>query len=318
MASFADTEERLRMILATAEGSVRRMFERLIDRLKDDIGTLDEIADLLASGQLSQALEIGTRAAGGLASEVLGAAYIPAAQSTADFLADSLKVTIDFDQTNFRAVNRMSAARLNLIREFTNSQRDATREALVDGIQRGINPRAQARAFRNAIGLTQHQVRSVNNFRRLLQENDSAALTRRLRDRRFDRTIRTAIRNDTPLGAEQIDRMVGRYRERFLKFRAETIARTEALRSVHEGHEDMMQQAFDEGVVDPEQVQRKWVTAGDERVRESHSALNGQLRAPGEVWQGFEGALRFPGDPFAPPAETISCRCVLTTRLTSI
>lgn len=52
-----------------------------------------------------------------------------------------------------------------------------------------------------------------------------------------------------------------------------------------------------------------WVTVGDERVRESHTACE----AAGAVKLGdkFPNGCRFPGDPLAPLAETINCRCVL-------
>lgn len=52
-----------------------------------------------------------------------------------------------------------------------------------------------------------------------------------------------------------------------------------------------------------------WVTVGDERVRESHTACE----AAGAVKLGdkFPNGCRFPGDPLAPLAETINCRCWL-------
>ena len=80
----------------------------------------------------------------------------------------------------------------------------------------------------------------------------------------------------------------------------------------------MYRQAVETGALDPESIRRKWVTSGDERVRNSHNALNGQERGLEETWQGEDGTLRFPGDPSAPASETVQCRCVLTTRLTPV
>ena len=54
-------------------------------------------------------------------------------------------------------MNHMQAERLRFIREFTDGQRDATRVAMVDGIERGLNPIAQARNFRSSVGLTARQ-----------------------------------------------------------------------------------------------------------------------------------------------------------------
>jgi uncharacterized protein with gpF-like domain len=109
--------------------------------------------------------------------------------------------------------------------------------------------------------------------------------------------------------------MVGRYRERFVKFRAEVIGRTEALRSVHEGAEQAYLQAIDNGQIDPDEVVRVWNTARDERVRDSHSTMHLQERRPGEPFTTGNGvSLNYPADPGGPPGETIQCRCVLSTR----
>ncbi|MEU1592788.1 phage portal protein [Streptomyces sp. NPDC005708] len=58
-------------------------------------------------------------------------------------------------------------------------------------------------------------------------------------------------------------------------------------------------------------VVRTWVTRGDDRVRPAHKALNGKTLPVGTPFEvdGFQ--LRYPGDPFAPIALTINCRCRL-------
>ena len=208
----------------------------------------------------------------------------------------------------------MQQERLALIREFTEQQRQATRLAMTDGITRGLNPIDQARAFRNSIGLTQRQQASVINYRRLLEQaslGDGEALTRSLRDRRFDPTIRRAIRTGEPLSQAQIDRMVERYGDRSVKYRAEVIGRTEAQRAVHAGQDEAIRQAVEDGPIEPPEVRREWISARDGRVRDSHADLNGVVRGLDETFPGRDGALRFPGDPWAPPSETIQCRCSL-------
>jgi len=209
----------------------------------------------------------------------------------------------------------MQQERLRLIRNFTADQREATRSALTDGIRRGLNPRDQARMFRDSIGLTGRQQAAVNNYRRLLEEGNSEALQRQLRDRRFDPTVRRAIRTGEPLTTAQIDRMVSRYSDRMRSYRATVIARTEALRAVHQGTEELYRQAIDEGHLNSDQLMRTWHDADDRRVRASHNRLDGLERRIGDTFPGDEGPLRFPGDPEAPAAETVQCRCVLSTRI---
>jgi len=216
---------------------------------------------------------------------------------------------------NDRAVFHMQQERLRYIRGFTAEQRKATRAALTDGIERGLNPRDQARNFRSSVGLTAKQQGAVINYRRLLTNLDGDALDRQLRDRRFDRTIARSIREGKPLTRKQIDAMVTRYNERYIKYRSEVIGRTEALRAVHSGNDEMYRQAIDLGEVSPQQLERTWVTARDGRVRDTHSALGGTKRGIDESWETHNGSIRYPGDPDAPSAETIQCRCSLATRI---
>lgn len=311
-----DPASRIERLVRQQERRFRRVFLQAIEVIQNS-GTLDEIADLLSAGRLEDALRAVDDAAA-LIGSAYGAALSEAAQDTALFLSRALTVAVGFDQTNQRAVNAIQRNQLRLISGFSAEQRATVRQALARGIAEGMNPRDQARLFREVVGLTPRQEAAVANFRRLLIEGDREALTRQLRDRRFDSTVRRSIRTGEPLSPETIDRMVGRYRDRYIAYRAEVIGRTEALRSAHEGSEEMYNQAIESGQLDPRSVRRKWNTAGDERVRGSHSALDGETRAPGETWQAEGGSLRFPGDPQAPPSETIGCRCVISTRLTPV
>ena len=192
------------------------------------------------------------------------------------------------------------------------------RRALVAGTEAGVNPIAQARNFRAAIGLTETQLAAVDNFERMLREGSAEALTRELRDKRFDRTVARAIAGD-PLSEDQINLMTRRYRERYVKFRSETIARTEALRAVNAGSHEMIQQAVEAGKIDAAQITRQWNTSLDGRERASHAAMHLQPRGFGEAFTSGDGfALMFPGDPAAPAKETIQCRCAVTTRVSGV
>lgn len=53
----------------------------------------------------------------------------------------------------------------------------------------------------------------------------------------------------------------------------------------------------------------RWVTQGDDRVRDSHRAINGTVQ---EIGNSFipDGTLRFPQDPLGPANEVINCRCI--------
>lgn len=317
MPSTLDSDERLRALIDRAEPRLRREFLAGILQLRAE-RSLDELADLIASGQLDEALAALDAAASRFASAV-SATFLAAGEDTARFLGDALDQLISFDTVNERAVRLLRNKRSAMIREISEDTRRAIFGALGDASARGLNPRAQAREFRDTLGLTARQQQAVSNFRDALQRGSRVALSRQLRDRRFDRTIETAIREGRQLSAEQIDRMVDRYRDRMVAHRARVIARTEALRAVHEGSEEMYQQAFDEGDLIPENVQQVWLTARDARVRDTHSTMNGQVRPVGVPFtSGAGNQLRFPGDIDAPGSETIQCRCAVARRIVTV
>lgn len=319
MPDINDPAERLNRLLDQEEPRIAQLFRTAIANLKDEID-LGELADLIEAGREDEAIERLQHAA-----EQLGTAssvtFMTAGQSTAEFLSRAAVGRIVFDVVNDLAVAAMQANRLELVREFTAEQRRAAQVALLTGVEGGINPREQARNFRQSIGLTTRQWQAVANYRRALEgvgTDDRAvadALSRELRDRRFDGNVLAAVARKRPIAPEKIDRMVERYSERYVKYRSEVIGRTEALRAVHQGNEEAYRQAIASGVIDPAQIRRKWQTRLDGRERDTHELLHDQERRWGEPWLTRHGVIRYPGDPEAPASETIQCRCALATRI---
>ena len=315
---FTFDEQRILNMIDDADQKLRTVVLNAFTSARFAPGDLDNLARLIEQGRVNEAIDNASRVAGLRIADGYAAVYTLAGEETSAAMEDALDIVVGFDRTNYRAVNHMQRERLRLISDFTSHQREATREALVDGIRRGINPREQARAFRDSIGLTQFQQRAVFNFRNLLQGANSGsqeALTRALRDRRFDPSIRAAIEGRRALTENEISRMVDRYRERYIKYRSVVIARTEAMRSVHAGSEEAFEQAADEGEIDRGEIRRTWITAGDHRVRDSHVALNGIERGMNETFPAWGGPLRYPGDPRGAPSEVIQCRCAIATRI---
>lgn len=304
--------DKLDSLLSSIEPKIRKAFITMIEELKSS-AVFPEILRLLENGQIDAAISIVEKQVTGFSNRLIS--FYAVAGATAAETLTHLGILVSFDQTNFRAVRIMQEARLRLIRELTERQREAIRSAMVSGISQGLNPKIQAGTIKEAIGLTAKQVKAVENYRRLLNENSVEALTRRLRDGRFDSTVR----NNTVLTQDQIDRMVARYIERQLVYRAETIARTEAIRAVNMGSEELYKQAVESGDLDPTELEYTWWTAHDERVRGSHASMHGQKRTHGEPFISGDGnILYYPGDPNAPASEVINCRCRRTLRIKPI
>lgn len=301
-------------LLDSIEPRLQRRFLEMIDAIRDEL-SVEALADMIREGRVEEAIEVYERASKIFARE-LSAAFGEAATATGDFVSDALDILTGYNQFDPRAVHYAATNELELVTGFSEEQREVTRRVVSEGIARGINPIEQAREIREAIGLTPRQEAAVEKYRQQLEEGSRDALNRELRDKRFDSTVTNAIDAGNKLSKDQIDRMVTRYRERYLKYRSEVIARTEALRAIHAGSEEMFRQAVDSGDIAKEQIERSWHTADDERVRDAHRNMQVAVVGLGEMFVDGDGnLLAFPGDPSAPPETTIQCRCVVATRL---
>jgi HK97 family phage portal protein len=87
-------------------------------------------------------------------------------------------------------------------------------------------------------------------------------------------------------------------------WRAERIARTETTAALNLGYEESLKAVG---------VKRKmWVTAHDERVRETHQQMEGEVVDIDDYFVLPSGVrLRFPCDPEGQPDEVINCRCTI-------
>ena len=85
------------------------------------------------------------------------------------------------------------------------------------------------------------------------------------------------------------------------------IARTEGHRIQVQGAMDACYKAKDKGA----DVVKQWDSTLDSRTRESHQAVDGEIR---ELDKKFSNGLMFPGDPSGGAAEVVNCRCALLQR----
>jgi hypothetical protein len=283
-----------------------------------DVNGLGEIAARIEASDVEGAIRGVEDAAAKFAADE-HAAYIQSGRTAAASLDSEVEgALVRFDGTNDRAVRWAERNTLDKVREITGEQRDLIRRVIADGVREGRNPREVARDLRDSIGLTDYQSQIVANYRRALEQGDfSNALGRELTDGRDDRGVAAAQRAGTPLPAERIDGMVERYRSNMVAYRAEMLARTEALRVAHQGTREAFQQAVDRGHVEADALERQWHhSSGGKDPRPEHRAMNGQRRGLDEPFTSGSGAeLMFPGDPSADASETAGCRCAVSTRL---
>lgn len=303
-------------LIALVEKHLGGSWLDVIDRLRD-LNELDDIEERIRSHDYEGAIQGVQDAAEKYAADI-HAGYVHAGQTTAKWLDGQVDEIVRFDVSNDRATKWAKENTATLRDGWSQEMRETVNQVVSTGVQESRNPREIARDLRTSIGLTPSQAAAVDSYRKALESGDfSNALGRELSDGRSDRSVASAQRRGVALDPAQIDGMVERYRQNYVGYRAETIARTESLRAVHAGNEELMQQAIDGGDVDAAQLTRTWNHAGRGKdSRPGHIAMADKPKAFGEPFVNpvTGESLDYPGDPDADPSETVCCRCCLSTR----
>lgn len=178
--------------------------------------------------------------------------------------------------------------------------------------------RATGKREGGIIGLTSQQAGYVRRAREQIENGDAGYFDRKLRDKRFDGTIKRAIRDGKPLSRADVDKITGRYADRLLAHRGEVIARTESIAALHAGQFEAARQLVDSGKVRADQITKVWDATGDVRTRLTHAAMDGQSKRLNEPFVSPSGALMMhPHDTTlgAPADEIISCRCFMAIKV---
>lgn len=317
---LADLEGRAKAAFLRAAGRMRRLFGiaeiiaavqsrnpgRALEGIVFDRSGLDELQDAIAEAF------------------VAGGQSVPPADLPPVQAPDGMAAEFFFNGRHARAEAWVMREAGGLITGIIEDQRQAILSHVQSGIIEGRNPRdvaldivgrinpATGRREGSIIGLNQPQAEAVARARAELSDPASMGryLRRERRDRRLDAGIRKAMREGRPLTSEQIDKAIGRYSDRLLQTRAETIARTESLNALRAGRREFWLQYRDANPLAT--FTRTWSSSGaDGRTRVMHLAMEKQkvhgLDAP---YVGPDGSrVLFPGDTSmgAPASFTVQC-----------
>lgn len=89
--------------------------------------------------------------------------------------------------------------------------------------------------------------------------------------------------------------------------RMRLFARTGMTGAHNAGRIDAMHRAEEKGI----KVKKKWLATQDNRTRDAHAALDGQIQDIDDPFESELGPIMYPGDPSADPANVYNCRCTL-------
>lgn len=240
-----------------------------------------------------------------------------------------------FDMRNPKVEEDLRTISSRLIVQLTEDARQNVRNALQQGMIRGDNPRTTAldiigridpatkKRVGGVIGLTENQGGWVRNATRYLEQLDPKYLTLKLRDKRFDSIVQKAIDSKKPLSTEDVSRLTTSYKNRILKYRGDTIARTETIQTLNRAEYMANKQAVSDGLIQQNAVTKEWDDTGDSKERHTHRVLGkkyGKGKGIGidEPFESPSGArLMYPGDTSlgAGADEVANCRCRVKMRV---
>lgn len=330
-------------------GSRRRFLQSLTKReraiLREYIRTMNDVRSAAQFTPIVEAVaandlvEIGeymvTRGSLNGLIEQFRQAFVEGGQQFAESIPKSARdisgnrLAFRFDVMDPRAEAWLAQNAAEFVQIQFQNQTGAIREVVSSGMRMGRGPRQTAldlvgriskqtgRRQGGIIGLAENQAQWVTNAREQLLSGDPdqmrAYLRRKRRDRNLDGFVKRAIKENRPLASRDVDRLVGRYEDRLLQYRGETIARTESINAFAAGrHEAARQLVHNHGV--PEQaMKRKWDATMDQVTRPDHASMNGTtVNGPDEPFtMPDESQMMRPLDSSlgAPVEQIVNCRC---------
>jgi hypothetical protein len=178
--------------------------------------------------------------------------------------ADPARLKVNIGQRNGKIATFLDQYRMDKIRELSDEQEQLVRNVVTNGMAAGHPPAKIASLIREHIGLTPYQAQQVANYRSDLKTLNMTALQRELRDKRFDMPVARAIADGTALSPGQVDRFTAQYHDNWLRLRASTIARTEALHAANMGGRLSIEQVVEDGATSGFDVERTWIATNQQ------------------------------------------------------
>ena len=183
---------------------------------------------------------------------------------------------LKFNVINPEVVATARTMSINLSTTLNKATRETLRKIIQDAVEGNLTTLQAARKIRNHVGLIPAHSDAV--------------------DRYYDTLIQSGMKSK--LAQKQADA----YAQRLLKYRGETIARTEIARAVGEGQTAMWKQMVQEGYL-PVDAKRVWITALDERTCKICEPMNGVETDIYGSWNTPNGFVQYPQDTHP------NCRC---------
>ncbi len=317
------TRSQFNRLLAKLQGPIGAAFRRAVAKSKSQ-ASISKLVAAIEAGNIEQInYEAGVRM--GMWSDLTERIRAAYGESGAVAAADlPSRYRVDFDINNPAAQSWLIANSSQLITgRLMPEQMGAIQQMLGHGFMKGKNPRqialdivgrinpATGKRSGGVIGLTEQQAQFVTNAMDDLNDFNDRYFTRKLRDKRFDPTVRASFEAGKPLPQATQNKIIQSYENRMMKLRGDTIARTETLSAINASGDQAVSQVVQEGLAPSNSIKRIWRHSFGKNERPGHVRMNGQERGLEEDFENpITGVpLLRPGD--GPASEVVNCRCYL-------
>lgn len=289
--------------------SIRELLQTIADNMssaeaKAFLEAIQSLKDSVDYAALLEALEAQDIEAAVRAMNIEPAAFsgVRAVYSEAYYKAGSLVaqhfpappesgVAIRFDLSNPRAEDQLRSYGAQKMVDLSEEQKSVIREALVQAYTRGEGPdnmivglvgrlnRQTGKRSGGVLGLTRLQLSYVDNMIRRMSSTDPAELRKildmGLRDKRYDRYVKKAMKTGEPVNPAKLAEAVNLYESRLLAHRARLVGRTEVGMAVMTARMEAWRQGLDKTGYPEEAVVRRWKHgSGGEDPRPQHVSMH--------------------------------------------
>ena len=290
-----------REVLAAADRAEPKIRRAMIAALNDLEGKVPDLTSLIEAGNTGAVME----AIGGLTTDPKLVAAITDATVTSAVTAgmpEAARFGLAFNEPNKRAIRwaELNAAKTIKAGGVLPGVRDSIRQLVTVGVQNGVHPLITARMVEGMVPLLPRHAAAVE---RLATSSIEAGLSQ-----------------------SHIDKLVARKTKKLKRYRANMIARTEAIKAANMGQQLVWQTAIDEGLL-PAGTKKVWSATGDSRTCPICAVMDGQVvevqgefkvdrQATGFTRSGSDfrvagtRPLKRSASPKTPPAHPM-CRCSL-------
>ncbi len=271
MASVLDNMKEIHKIADLAEPKVEKAFLDIIAQIKDT-ATVGKIAKALKSGNSQAVFDA-------LPTNLLTTEMQPkVAKIVRDVIEQSAavapmpgKAVASLDITNPKALEYVQNGLLNTSLKIRDETEQAVRDAIRKSFAEGIPTLDIAREIQDRVGLTSRQWASVDKYEdyvRGLADNISHASE--LSETALAKLQRGGLRGTGAFNSVQgltesrISSLVQTYKDRLIRERSETIARTVTIDASNNGQRTLWRQAVQSGLLNDADWEVMWIIAPDD------------------------------------------------------